>query len=243
MFRRICLILLIFGLSSCSSPSGPVVHHTQQSLLPVWNPEYRTAQVNSYRSGGTQEEPEIQCPIPMKDRVRNYTGIQCVYSSIETVGRWAECQQLINPPLTSRADCKSFSGPNEAAERLNRLGVKFEQSYRDREAGLALIRKAMLDGRGCVFGVPGHAMTLIHYDEAKDVVKWIDNSDNGLRIQTMTVNQFKHKWNNWVLVIYADPDIIQSKLNRITLGNQIPIIDRNNPQGKYPKDYIPNPSK
>lgn len=241
--KRLWLVLLALGLASCTKPSEPVTHLSVESKLPVWHPEYRTSFSESYYSG----EPEdnelegIQCPIPMKDRVKNHTGIQCVFSSIEMLGRWAECQQLISPPITSRSDCKSYSGPNDAGGKLKRLGVKFEQTSQGREPGLALIRKAMQEGRGCLFGVPGHAMVLIHFDESKNVVKWVDNSDRSLRIQTMTTKRFFERWDEWALVIYAEPDIVSEKMS--PLARQIPIIDRNGPPGQYPKDYIPFPQK
>lgn len=45
---------------------------------------YQTDFVPEYTSIYGEIEPDdIQCPIPMTDRVKNYTGIQCVYSSIE----------------------------------------------------------------------------------------------------------------------------------------------------------------
>lgn len=209
--------------------------------VPVWHPEYRTTYTAPYDSKGSEPEnlDEIQCPIPMKDRVRNYTGIQCVYSSLEMIGRWAEEPKLMNPPLTSRAECKGYSGPQRAAQVLNNLGVKFENVYRDRAAGIRLIKKAMAEHRGALFGVPGHAMVIVHYDESKDVVKYVDNSDRRLRIQTMTVRRFKQRWDGWVIVVYADNDIIPFKTGN--LANKIPIKDRNNPQGTYPKNYIPMP--
>ena len=231
-------------------PIGPVVQHTPESLLPVWDEKYQTAIAEEYDSSDgapVDEEKElegVQCPIPMKDRVKNYTGIQCVFASLECLGRWAECKQLLEPePLTSRPGCKSYSGPSDAAAKLKKYGVKFEHSYNDRPAGIRLIKKAMAEGRGTLWGVPGHAMVLCHYDEEKDVVKWIDNSDRSLRIQTTTVAKFNQRWDGWVIVIYADPDVVPQKAMRINLPNQIPIIDRNGPQGKYPRDYIPVPKK
>ena len=195
----------------------------------------------SYVSDSPEESLDgVQCPIPMKDRVPNRTGIQCVWASIEVIGRWAEEPKLINPPLTSRAECKSYSSPTLAAKELTTLGVKFEQTYGDKAAGVALIKKAMSEGRGCLWGVPGHAMDLIHYDEEKNVVKWIDNSDSRLAVQTTTIEKFKNRWDSWVLVVYADKDIIPTKVGK-SLARTIPIFDRNNPQGKYEKDYIPLP--
>lgn len=231
-----------------NDPIGPIVQHTPQSLLPVWDDKYQTAVAVEYDSttgDPVDEEKElegVQCPIPMKCRVKNYTGIQCVFSSLECLARWSDCKQLLEPePLTSRPGCKSYSGPQDAAQKLTKFGVRFENSYRDREAGIRLIKKAMADGRGTLWGVPGHAMVLCHYDEEKDVVKWIDNSDRSLRIQTTTVAKFKQRWDSWVMVIYADPDPFPARAQRLTLPNMIPIIDRNNPQGKYDKNYIPMP--
>ena len=179
----------------------------------------------------------------MKDRVANFTGIQCVWSSIEAIGRWAEEPKLTNPPLTSLRDCKSYSGPSSAASKLRELGVKFEQTYGDKEAGMAMMKKAMDEGRGCLFGVPGHAMVLVHYDAEADVVKWFDNSDDSLKIQTMTVNRFMQRWSGngyWVLVVYADKDIVPQKIGMIRGGvNVFPIFDPKRPSTGFPKDYVP----
>lgn len=236
MKKFLCIVLTLFGLTSCQS--DPKI-----SQLSVWHPNYHTVYTVPYDSNAPEEEnlDDVQCPIPLKNRVKNHTGIQCVYSSLEMLGRWAEEPKLVNPPLTSRAECKGYSGPSQAAAVLNNLGVKFEQSTRDQTAGVRLIKKAMSEHRGCLFGVPGHAMVLVHYDEETDVVKWVDNSDRQLRIQTMTVARFKQRWDSWIIVIYADNDIISSKVGN--LANKIPIIDRNNPQGEYPKNYIPQPKR
>jgi hypothetical protein len=183
---------------------------------------------------------ELQCPIPMECRVRNYTGTQCVFSSLEMLARWAECKKLLEPePLTSRSGCRSYSGPSHAAGILDKYGVKYENIYRDQDEAIALIKKAMTEGRGCLFGVPGHAMVLVHYDEKADKVCWVDNSDRSLKVQTMTVSQFKRKWDSWVVVIYADPDVVPYKVGNF--ARQIPIRDRSGPQRQYPKDFIPMP--
>lgn len=237
-------LIWINSKQESTEPLKPQIHHTEKSLLPSSHPEYQTTFVEDYDSGEPAEDEleGVQCPIPMDDRVRNYTGIQCVYSSIETLGRWAECDKLINPPMTSRWDCKRFSGPSKAADRLNKIGVKFEQTSGDRKAGIRLIKKAMKEGRGCLFDVPGHAMVLCHYNEKEDVVRWIDNSDRSLRMQQTTVDRFHDMWSSWVLVIYAEPDLFPEKV-RPNPARQLPIIDRNGPQGEYPKDYIPLPLK
>jgi hypothetical protein len=215
-------------------------------VYPIAPPgEHLTTYTPMYTSLAGEYEPlNIQCPIPMKDRVINGTGIQCVWSSIEMLGRWAEEPKLTNPPITSRLDCKSYSSPSLAAQRMIELQVRYKQEYGDKNRGLVLIRQAMSEGRGCLFGVPGHAMVLVHFDESANIVKWVDNSDRTLKVQTMTVGQFLSKWDSWVLVIYADNDIVPKKINMIRNPVfQMGIQDRNNPQGQYPRDYIPLPSR
>lgn len=203
---------------------------------------YRTTYQEDFDSKGIEPELDsLQCPIPMEDRVRNYTGIQCVFSSIEMLGRWAEEPKLTDPPITSRSNCKSYSGPSDAARKLRALGVKFEQTYQDRKAGIDMIKKAMEEGRGCLFDVPGHAMVLVHYSEEEDRVCWVNNSDRTLKVQEMTVSRFKQRWGSWVLIIYADEDVIPTKLGRGLWG--IPIIDWMFPNREYPRDYVPIPRR
>lgn len=194
---------------------------------------------------GTPEEEEelkdVQVPVPMKDRVFNRTGIQCVWCSLECCGRWAEEQKLIN--LTDLPDCKSYSSPGSAARKLNQIKVKFEQ-VTNKQAGRELLRKAVTrERRGALFAVPGHAMNIVHYDEDKKVVKYINNSDRTLKIRTWTMDEFEKRWEGWVCVIYADNDIIPGKFKPPFILT-LPIIDRNGPQGQYdPKTYIPIPGR
>ena len=199
--------------------------------------DYANVFIPAYKSANKEPALEtLQCPIPREDRVKNYTGVQCVYSSIEMLGRWAEEPKLISPPITSRSDCKSYSSPKVAANRLDKLGVKFEQSWGDKKKGIELIKKAMRQGRGALWDVPGHAMVLVHYSEEQDRVCWVDNADYQLRVQETTINKFYQRWNSWVLVIYSDKDIIPYKINKIN----IPIFE-NRIKKEYSIEFIPFP--
>ena len=219
----------------------------------------KTTYTRPYYSGKPEKDEleGVQCPIPMKDRVKNYTGTQCVFSSVETLARWAECKILLEPvPLTQRPGCRSYSSPYDIAKKLEKFGFEkyqpgkrgymYEQTYGNREKGIQLIKKAMKDGRGALFGVPGHAMVMLHYDEEKNVFKWVDNSDWSLRVQTTTVTRFKRMWDSWVLVIYSVPDLFPEKARKvpqekITTPNLLPIINRNGPNINFPPNYIPMP--
>lgn len=235
------LQFLVFGFLYLEE-SSTTTHYTPSVTTNIVVPhdEHLTTYTPMYVSLIGEYEPlDIQCPIPMENRVPNFTGIQCVWSSIEMIGRRAEEPKLTNPPLTTRSECKSYASPTLASRVLTSLNVRFEQSYGNRDQGIALIKKAMAEGRGCLFGVPGHAMVLVHYDEETSVVKYVDNSDSTLKVQTMTMERFIKAWDTWALVIYADNDIVPQKIARIR--NYIPIVDRNNAQEDYPRDYIPVP--
>jgi len=236
----LCLTL-VMCVGFAQSQTLPVSNVIQNNIIDDGG--YHTTYVPDYDSAYGEEEPEgLQCPIPMENRVRNHTGIQCVFASIEMLGRWAEEPKLTNPPITSRSDCKSYSGPSDAARKLTKLGVKFEQSYQSREEGIRLIKKAMKEGRACLWGVPGHAMVLVHYSEEEDRVCWVDNSDRTLKVQTTTVASFKKRWDSWILVIYPDDETaLQAKLGRFLPWIRIPIFDWQNPNHTFPDGYIPNP--
>jgi len=228
--------------------SGYIPTHTTDpdgrpySEIPVWHKDYKTTFTKTYTSHAVEPDLEgLQCPIPMNCRVRNHTGIQCVYSSTEALGRWAEEPKLMDPPLTSRGNCRGYSGPSQLGRVLDGLNVKYEYvsgDNRTRAKGIAFIKKAMAEGRGCLFGVPGHAMVLIHYSEEEDKVCWFDNSDRSLRVQTMTVAKFKRRWDGWVCVIYGDNDLFPGKAHG---GVQnIPIVDHEGDK-KFDKKYVPLP--
>jgi len=205
--RWLLAALLVFSCARADDLDSILRYKT--SLPPSANEcDHVNTAIPAYISSGRDAALEtLQCPIPKSDRVKNYTGIQCVWSSIETLGRWAREDRLTKPPLTSRKDCKSYSGPALSAKVLNSLGVRFKQTYGDKRAGLDLIRQAMSEGRGALFDVPGHAMVVIHFDEAGDRVCWIDNSDNTLKAQTSTVQRFMSRWGSWVLVIYPEDGV------------------------------------
>ena len=198
---------------------------------------YEANPVAAYEGEEDEDLTDVMVPITMKDRVFNKTGIQCVWCSLETCGRYAEEPKLID--LTGMADCKSYSSPGQAGHKLRQLKVKYEQTINfDRSL---IFKSVVQERRGCLFSVPGHAMTLVHYDEKKGIVKYINNSDPSLKIRTWTMDEFNRYWEGWICVVYADKDIVPQKYQP-----KIPefsIIDRNGPQGEYKKNYILQPSK
>ena len=193
--------------------------------------------VIGYEGEIEEDLSKVMVPIPRKDRVFNKTSIQCVWCSLECIGRYAEEPKLIN--LTDQRDCKSYASPNSVHRKLTQLGVKFEQTTSKSDKSL-IIKSIVEERRGCLFSIPGHAMTLVHYDTKEGIVKYINNSDSSLAIRTWTMAEFNKRWDGWVCVIYADKDIIP---NKYVKKLDIKIVDRNNPQGIYKEDYIIYPTK
>lgn len=231
MARRIMKRFLVLFLLVFSFHPAFAQNQYPNPLCNLLNPVY------SYEGEKDEDLSKVMVPIPMKDRVFNKTGIQCVWCSLECIGRYAEEPKLIN--LTDSRDCKSYANPSNVNQKLKELKVKFEQTTEKSDRSL-IIKSIVKERRGCLFAVPGHAMTLIHYDEKNDVVKYINNSDSTLSIRTWTMAEFNRRWDGWICVIYADKDIIPSKYKpEITMK----ITDRNSTQGTYKNDYILFPNK
>lgn len=171
-----------------------------------------------------------QVYIPEKDRVFNKTGIQCVWSSIETLARYAEIKKLYD--ITNNDNYKSYAGPQSLRIMLEKYGIKYEMTTNKKDRSL-LIKGCTVEKRGVGFDIPGHAMVLVHYDEEAGIVKYINNSDRSLKIRTWTMEEFNKRWAGWAFIIYGDEDIIPKKN-----ANNLEIIDRNNNQGNYNNNYI-----
>jgi len=174
---------------------------------------------------------DVMVPIPMEDRVFNRTGIQCVWATVESLGRYGGEPKLIG--LTDHPDCKSYASPASLSAKLKKLNVKFEQSTSRSDRSL-ILKSIVEERRGCLFAIPGHAMTLVHYDEKEGIVKYINNSDKTLKVRTWTMKEFDQRWDGWICVVYPDVDLIYNKYR----SHSMPIIDRCMPQGVYEKSYI-----
>ncbi len=155
---------------------------------------------------------DIQCPIPDGHRAPNLTGIQCVWCSLQTIGRWAGEEKLFN--LTDSPRCKSYAGPGDVSEVLNSLGVKYKQTH-DKTEGIKLIREAVKDGRGYLWGFRNvHAMVICHFDEDANRVHYIDNMQTRTvnKVQILTVQEFMNNWDGWVVIIYPAKEVFPNKV-------------------------------
>ena len=202
---------------------------TNTNLYP--NPHNEKCNIVALYEGEVDEDlSDVMVPIPVKDRIYNKTGIQCVWASLECIGRYAGEKKLYD--LTFDRECQSYSSPSSAASKLRQLKVKFEQttSVNDR----SLIQKAVVrDRRGVLFGIPGHAMVMVHYDTDKQIIKYINNSDKELKIRTWKMSEFNQRWDGWICAVYAENDFLV--IRKIT--SQMKVRDGND-FFIAPKNYI-----
>ena len=205
---------------------------SKQSNLEIYpNPhDIKCNPVALYEGEIDEDLSNVMVPIPMKDRIYNKTGIQCVWASLECIGRYAGEKKLYD--LTSDKDCQGYSSPSSAAHKLKQLHVRFEQTTRTEDR--SLIEKSVVkERRGVLFGIPGHAMVMVHYDKDKQIIKYINNSDKELKIRTWKMSEFDQRWDGWICAIYADYDIIAIR----KMTTQMKIIDGNN-YFLAPRNYI-----
>lgn len=225
--KRISWFLLIFFVCLVFALFFKAVNLNAEKLYP--NP-LDTSQNPAASFEGIEDEnlDNLQAPIPMEDRVPNRTGIQCVWSSIETLARYCGEERLYN--ITYNDNYKSYASPNSTRRMFEKYEIEYEMTTSTKDRSL-LIKGCVMENRGCGFGIPGHVMTMVHYDEEKGIVKYIDNSDPQLKIRVWSMSEFDRRWDGWAFIIRAKND-------RISARKDIPIKDRSSEQGSYNKNYI-----
>lgn len=137
-----------------------------------------------------------QVRIRARHRVRNRTGVQCVWASLECLARHHNIQPAMN--LTSTYT--GVSDPYRTIPVLNGLGVGYIMVIPGRQRP-DLLRDACAKGWGAAVGLSHrHVVTVIHYKDG--VVKVIDNLDPELRVQDWSEQHFLARWDGWMIVLY-----------------------------------------
>ncbi len=193
--------MLVFGLVLSSKLSG------KKELPPTQPPQPPIVQ-SPPAPPVPQEKPrpidpelvDVQVPIPKEMRVYNKSGMQCVWSTIEMLSKYNNIPKGKDITLTH----KNATGPREVKYVLESRGIKFKQTIRKDEDMLEeYVTKRKL-GVGVGVNHGSHMILVCHFDKVNKIVKVIDNSDRQLRIQTWTLDQFRQKWSDWVLVILPE---------------------------------------
>lgn len=137
--------------------------------------------------------------IDRSNRIPNRTGSQCVYASLETLGRHHGVRSLYS--ITSRY--KSTSGPQQVERILSQLGVRhMSMPMGSQSRSLPAAEEACRDGYGCLVGMRGrHAVVLVGLDMTS--ARIMRNSTRPLGdIQSIPRAAFDKVFDGWIVIIY-----------------------------------------
>lgn len=147
----------------------------------------------------------VQVPIPKDCRVYNKSGSQCVWCSIECLSRYHGVKDIYEGDRRITKTYTWATGPGEVSRVLKGKypTVKWKQIQ---NGDTTFIKKYVTDMKlGIAFGIPGHMLNLVHYDEAAGVVKVIDNGGSkALQVQTWSMSKFRQLWDGWALVVFPN---------------------------------------
>lgn len=143
---------------------------------------------------------DVQVPILKEHRQHNNSGVQCVWCSLTALcyhNGISEGYDLVK-------QYKHEAGPGQVRDALTARHINFKQVRNGQAAGIEFIKEYVTNKKyGVAIGIKGvHCINLVHYDEAKGIVKVIDN--NGpydRKIQTWTMDKFHSVFDSWVVVI------------------------------------------
>lgn len=135
--------------------------------------------------------------VPKEARIPNYSGSQCVWVSCELVCRTLKVKEGYN--LHKKYfHATSFT---YAQDQLRRRGIQCGVAYGDYAWKRTL--EYLDKGYPVVFGVPGHALVIIGYDEKTKEVTVIDNRSNGTLEQKWSWDRFNSRWERVCLFIWG----------------------------------------
>lgn len=136
-----------------------------------------------------------QVKIPQECRVRNKTGIQCVWASIETLARHHGVPAASN--LTDYY--KGLAGPNDALRVLRERRVQGYITYPGFK-NVQWLKDCCSKGWGAGVGLGGqHMLLVVHYKDGQ--VGIIDNLDPELRVKYWTEPEFLNRWDGWTVTL------------------------------------------
>lgn len=229
-------------------PPRPVPTHIDQCIYPMPGEQAEIVPPSPvkafYSTAFVPEEQElagVSVPVPRNCRILNTKG-SCVWCSLELAGRYAEIKELYditkNPRDGGDPRCQGGSSPSPVRAFLNDKHIKYEM-IEDKSKTDWLVQKVKIERRPVCFAIPGHMLSLVHYDPDTKMIKVIDNADHTLSVQQWSWDKFHRLWSGWAYVIYGEPDIIPFKYNP---WNLIPIIDGATGEAlPMQRDYFPIP--
>jgi hypothetical protein len=209
-FASFAAWMLGFLLFGQSNPNEQIVNPTPPSI------------VNPKPIPPKMVEPDcigVQVPISKANRIYNKSGSQCVWVSIETLARHNGVKDIYEGDACISKHYTWATGPGEVSKVLNSKYSNVKWKHIDSRSQLKpFVKRYVTELKfGVGLAIPGHMLTLIHYDESAGVVKVIDNSGSkSLQVQEWSMDKFDRLADGWVLVIFPPGHVETSEDRQYT---------------------------
>lgn len=138
--------------------------------------------------------------------VLNRTGTQCVWSSLETVGRKLGIMNLTNPPITEDPRCQEGANYNQVHQILSERNVQHCQAFGRNMENLEVMQNYLAQGIPIIVGSTessyspvGHALVITSMSNR--TVEIIDTSEYPNYNYSLSYDDFFRIWDGWALVI------------------------------------------
>lgn len=207
MTRHRAHLLIAIALAAAAAEAGRLLHAVRATLA-----------ARPQAAGTAAPETRVQCAIPLRDRVPNWTSEprwnfgqkmlphrepegSCVHASIATLLNWQQHRALAN---WWRANHAGGCDAATAAAELDRAGVRWTDTTAGDEAFLAWATRTR---RACAVTVQGgaHMVTLVHLDDRR---AGLIDPNAPSRIEWRDRSQFVHEWraaSGWAVTTVYDP--------------------------------------
>ncbi len=178
----------------------------------------------------------VQVPIPKNCRVYNASGSQCVWCSIECLGRYHKVKELYEGDTRITKYHTWATVPFEVAQVMKTKypSVKWTQITSRNETN-SFIKKYVTEKKlGAGFAISGHMLNIVHYDEAAKTVKVIDNlGPQALKVQEWSMDKFNRVAVGWALTVFPPGYIPAADETRDIHMNIMDILYRGDTDAYY----------
>jgi hypothetical protein len=158
----------------------------------------------------------VQVPIAKANRIYNKSGSQCVWVSIETLARHHGIKEIYEGENRISKHYTWATGPGEVSRVLKSKYPTVQWKHIQSRSQLKdFVKKYVTEEKlGVGLAIPGHMLTLVHYDEAAKIVKVIDNGGpKALQVQEWTMERFERISDGWALVLIPPGRIVRDSFD------------------------------
>lgn len=148
----------------------------------------------------------FQVPILRKHRVYNQTRCQCVWASLECLGRHHGIPSTYDLTQCYHGFCPD---PNQALTVLRQRNIQGYMLYPGVQ-NTKFLQHCCAKGWGACVGLGyKHVVVIVHYKDGE--VGFIDNNDSDLQVKMCTEQEFLRHWDGFAITLYPPTPLVPKK--------------------------------